>query len=380
MLKPHGGELINRIIPEREKESILRDSSLYPSLKVDREVLLDVENIATGVFSPLRGFMTKEELFSIAYNMQLPDGNVWTIPILLQLREEPPFSKGDRVLLRNSKEGVKAVLDVKEVYRLDLRRIAKLIWGTDSEEHPGVSHFYAKGEWAIGGDVWLLDRVDTPFREWILDPEDTRRIFEYRGWKRVVGFQTRNAPHRAHEYLQRLGLEISDGILIHPVLGWKKADDFDAKDILRAYDLLINNYYPRNRVLLSGLATAMRYAGPREAVFHALIRKNFGCTHFIVGRDHAGVGDFYDPYAAHRIFDSLPADIEIEIIRVTAVFYCSLCDTIASDKSCGHPKENRTYISMTHIRKLIRKGQIPPSTIMRPDIAEALLKSYDLVS
>ncbi len=380
MLKPHGGELINRIIPEREKKSILQESSSYRHLKVDRETLLDIENIATGVFSPLKGFMTKEELFSVAYNMQLPNGSVWTIPILLQLKEEPTFGVGDRVLLKNSKDKAKAVLDIREIYRLDLKRIAKLIWGTDSDQHPGVSHFYARGEWAVGADIWLLDRVDTPFREWILDPEDTRRIFEYRGWRRVVGFQTRNAPHRAHEYLQRLGLEISDGLFIHPVLGWKKSDDFGSEDILRAYDLLINNYYPKNRVLLSGLATSMRYAGPREAVFHAIIRKNFGCTHFIVGRDHAGVGDFYEPYAAHKIFDSLPSDIEIEIIRVTAVFYCSLCDTIASDKSCGHSKENRTYISMTNIRSLIRKGQIPPSTIMRPDIAEVLTKKYDFVS
>ncbi len=379
MLKPHGGKLVNRIIPKREKDIILRESHLYPSLEVDKDTLLDIENIATGVFSPLKGFMTEEQLFSIAYKMQLPDGVVWTIPILLQLNKKPHFSKGDRVLLRDSKGVFKAVLDVKEIYRLNLEKIAKLIWGTENYEHPGVKHFYSKGEWAVGGDIWLLDRVETPFREWILNPEDTRKIFEYRGWRTVVGFQTRNAPHRAHEYLQRLGLEISDGLFINPVLGWKKSDDFDSKTILKAYDLLINNYYPKNRILLSGLATSMRYAGPKEAVFHAIIRKNFGCTHFIVGRDHAGVGNFYDPYAAHKIFDSLPEDIGIEIIKVTAVFYCSLCDTMVSDKSCGHPEENRTYVSMTRIREMIKKGHLPPSDIMRPDIADILMRDYNLV-
>ena len=376
MLKPHGGTLVSRTVPEKEKNLILEEAHLYPSLEVDEEVLMDVENIATGVFSPLKGFMRSEDLLSVAHEMRFPDGTVWTIPVLLQLREKPDIPSDGRVLLKDRKGVFRAVIDVKEVFRIDLMRIAGLVWGTENEEHPGVRHFYSKGEWAVGGDVWLLEEAEIPFREWVLRPEDTRRIFEYRGWKRIVGFQTRNAPHRAHEYLQRLGLEIGDGLFINPVLGWKKSDDFDSGIILRAYELLINSYYPKGRVLLSGLATSMRYAGPREAVFHAIIRKNFGCTHFIIGRDHAGVRDFYDPYAAHRIFDNLPEDIGIEIVRVSAVFYCSLCECMASDKSCGHSEENRIYVSMTGIREMIRNGRVPPSNVVRPEVADLLIHSY----
>ena len=372
MLKPHGGKLISRIIPYKEKKYILSESKEYISLTVDDEILLDIENIATGVFSPLKGFMTKDELYSVAYKMQLPEGYVWTIPILLQFKEKPRFSKGNRILIKDKKGNPKAILDVEEIYNIELEKIAKLVWGTENPEHPGVKHFYSKGQWAIGGGIWLLEKVDNPLRDWILDPKDTRQIFEYRKWKKIVGFQTRNAPHKAHEYLQRLGLEIADGLFINPVIGWKKSDDFDSITVLKAYDYLIANYYPKNRVLLSGLATSMRYAGPREAVFHAIIRKNFGCTHFIVGRDHAGVGNFYDPYEAHRIFDKLPDDIEIEIIRVSSVFYCSLCNAMVSDKTCGHGEENRMYVSMTKIREMLKKGVLPPSNIIRPDIAEII--------
>jgi len=373
MIAPHGGELSDRTLPEKQKVKVLEEARHYPSVCVDTDTLLDIENIAVGVFSPLKGFMTKEELLSVAHRMTLPDGTVWTIPILLQFREKPRIGEGERIAIRDEHGSIKAVMDVKEVYRIDLPLIARLVWGTDKEEHPGVKLFYSKGEWAVGGDIWLLDKVDFPFRGWILEPAETRKIFQYMGWKTVVGFQTRNAPHRAHEYLQRVGLEIADGLFINPVVGWRKSDDFDAQTVLRAYEYLINAYYPKNRILLSGLATAMRYAGPREAVFHAIVRKNFGCTHFIVGRDHAGVGDFYDPYAAHRIFDNLPSDIGIEIIKVSAVFYCRVCGCMASDKSCGHKDEERIYVSMTKIRNMLREGRIPPEEIIRKDIVELLM-------
>jgi len=352
----------------------LAEAKRYPALHVDRDTLLDVENMATGVFSPLKGFMTKEELEGVVYQMLLPSGHVWTIPILLQVEEKVARSlgPGERVALRDDEGRLKALLDVKDIYPIELEKVARLVWGTDINEHPGVKTFYSKGRWAIGGDIWLLERVNHPLRDWVLDPEETRKVFEYRGWKRVVGFQTRNAPHRAHEYLQRIALEMADGLFINPVLGWKKSDDFDSYTVLKAYEYLIDNYYPSKRVLLSGLATAMRYAGPREAVFHAIVRKNFGCTHFIVGRDHAGVGNFYGPYDAHRIFDKLPRDIGIEIIRVTAVFYCSQCGCMVSDKSCGHGESYRTYVSMTKIREMLRKGLVPPKEMIREDIAKLL--------
>lgn len=374
LIEPHGGRLINRVVPEREKTRILEESEKYPSIYVEDNTLLDVENIATGVFSPLRGFMTKEELLSVAHHMLLPEGLVWSIPIILQIKDIPEkVGVGERVLLKDKQGRIKAVLDVKDIYKVEMERIAKLVWGTESEDHPGVKLFYSKGQWALGGDIWLLERVEHPFRDWVLDPEETRKVFEYRGWKSVVGFQTRNAPHRAHEYLQRIALEMADGLFINPVLGWKKADDFDSLTVLTAYQYLINHYYPSQRVLLSGLATSMRYAGPKEAVFHALIRKNFGCTHFIVGRDHAGVGDFYDPYEAHRVFDKLPRDIGIEIIKVTAVFYCSLCEGMASDKSCGHAEDYRVYVSMTKVRDMISRGLTPPKEMIREDIAQLFI-------
>lgn len=376
MLKPHGGKLVNRIISHKMKEYILSEIKNFSTIIADDEVLSDIKNIATGVFSPLKGFMTKEELHSVAYEMQLPEGYVWTIPILLQFQEKPAFTKGDFILLKDKTGKPTAILEVKEVYRIELEKIAKLVWGTENSEHPGVRYFYSKGQWAVGGDIWLIARVNDPFKDWILDPGDIRQIFKYKKWRKIVGFQTRNPPHKAHEYLQRLGLEMADGLFINPVIGWKKSDDFNDITVLKAYNYLITNYYPKNRVILSGLTTSMRYAGPKEAVFHAIIRKNFGCTHFIVGRDHAGVGNFYDPYEAHRIFEKLPSDIEIEIIRASSVFYCSLCGTIASDKTCGHGKENRMYVSMTKIREIISEGRLPSSSIIRPDIARIIAECF----
>ncbi len=379
MIKPHGGCLVVRVLPEREKKSILERAEELPFLVVEEDTLLDLENITTGAFSPLRGFMTSEELYPVVYEMKLPGGPVWSVPVLLQRRERPDLPAGEHVLIKDGKGNPIAVMEVKEVYRIDLPEVAKVVWGTDSDEHPGVRKFYSGGEWAVGGEVWLLNKPYLPLRNWILEPSETRKIFEFRGWKKVIGFQTRNAPHRAHEYLQRLGLEMGDGLFIHPILGWKKSDDFSSEVVLKAYELLISRYYPRGRVLLSGLATSMRYAGPREAVFHAIVRKNFGCTHFIVGRDHAGVGDFYDPYAAHRIFDELPGDIGIEIVKVTSVFYCKRCGTMASDKSCGHGKEDRVYVSMTRVRKLLREGKIPPLEVIREDIADLLRREFSPV-
>ncbi len=374
VVKPHGGKLVIRKVPEKLKGYFKEEAEKLPFIIADVDTLLDLENIATGVFSPLEGFMTKEELESVVNEMILPTGEVWTIPILLQFKEEPAFSVGDRIAIRDTNRNIVGILDVSDIFKLDMRRVAKLVWGTDTEEHPGVNLFYSKGEWAIGGKIWLIEETDFPLKDWELEPAETRRLFEYRGWKKVVGFQTRNAPHRAHEYLQRLALEIGDGLFINPIIGRKKKDDFDSGLILRAYEILINNFFPKDRVVLGGLATAMRYAGPKEAVFHAIIRKNFGCSHFIVGRDHAGVGDFYDPFDAHRIFDKLPADIGVEIIKVSNVFYCSMCGGMASDKTCGHEDRYRTYVSMTKVRKMLMEGAIPPLEMVRLEIAKVLVE------
>ncbi|AFV77293.1 ATP sulfurylase (sulfate adenylyltransferase) (plasmid) [Thermus oshimai JL-2] len=339
------------------------------AVEIGEDERLDLENLATGAFHPLKGFLTREEALSVAHEMRLPTGEVWTIPILLQFRTKPKAGPGDRVALLHGGEAV-GVLEVEEAFELDLRALAKAVFGTEREAHPGVARLYAKGPYALGGRVALLKpRPRTPLEK---TPEEARAYFQARGWKRVVAFQTRNAPHRAHEYLIRLGLEMADGVLVHPILGAKKADDFPTETVLEAYRYLIAHFLPADRVALFGLATPMRYAGPKEAVFHALVRKNFGATHFLVGRDHAGVGDFYEPYAAHRIFDQLPP-LGIEVVRVGAVFHCPLCGGMASERTCpeGH-MEKRLAISMTRVRALLREGKAPPPELVRPELVPIL--------
>lgn len=345
-----------------------------PQVEISEDERLDLENLVTGAFHPLRGFMTREEAQSVAYEMRLPSGDTWTIPILLQLREKPQVGKGDQVALVHEAKPV-AVLEVEEAYELDLKALARQVFGTESEAHPGVRKLLAKGPYALGGRVEVLAwRPRSAQLE--KTPEEMRAFFREKGWKRVVAFQTRNAPHRAHEYLIRLGLELADGVLVHPILGAKKEDDFPTEVIVKAYQALIEGFLPRERVALFGLATPMRYAGPREAVFHALVRKNFGATHFLVGRDHAGVGDFYDPYAAHRIFDQLPP-LGIEIIKVGAVFHCPVCGGMASERTCpeGH-REKRLSISMTKVRALLREGKTPPLELVRPELLPVLREGF----
>ncbi|RTG93495.1 sulfate adenylyltransferase [Thermus scotoductus] len=340
-----------------------------PTLAIGEDERLDLENLATGAFAPVRGFMTREEALSVAETMRLPTGEVWTIPILLQAPEKLRVGPGDTVALLYQGERV-ALLHVTDAYALDLRRLAKEVFGTESEAHPGVARLYAKGPYALGGKVEVLKpRARGPLEK---TPEEARAHFRERGWRTVVAFQTRNAPHRAHEYLVRLGLELADGVLVHPILGAKKADDFPTEVVLRAYERLLREFLPQDRVVLFGLATPMRYAGPKEAVFHALVRKNFGATHFLVGRDHAGVGDFYDPYAAHRIFDQLPP-LGIEILRVGAVFHCPLCGGIASERTCPEAhREKRLSISMSKVRALLREGKTPPPELVRPELLPIL--------
>lgn len=340
-----------------------------PRVEIGEDERLDLENLATKAFHPLQGFMTREETLSVAYEMRLPTGEVWTLPILLQLQERPRVGKGDRVALVHGEKPV-AVLEVEEAYELDLKALAQKVFGTENEAHPGVRKLLAKGPYALGGRVEVLAwRPRGPLEK---TPGEVQALFQQRGWRKVVAFQTRNAPHRAHEYLIRLGLELADGVLVHPILGAKKKDDFPTGVIVKAYQALIEGFLPRERIALYGLATPMRYAGPKEAVFHALVRKNFGATHFLVGRDHAGVGDFYDPYAAQRIFDQLPP-LGIEIVKVGAVFHCPLCGGIASERTCpDHHRERRTSISMTRIRSLLREGKAPPAELVRPELVPIL--------
>jgi len=305
---------------------------------------------------------------------------VWSIPIILQVDDPSDLKIGEKVLLVDKTDNNPvAVMDISDIYRLNKKEIANTVFGTLDENHPGVKRLFSKGDYSIGGKIKLLNRPSFPNKEYELDPEETREIFREKGWKTVVAFQTRNAPHRAHEYLHRLGMEIADGLFIHPIIGLKKEGDFDSSVILKAYQILINSYYPHRKVLLAGLSTSMRYAGPREAVFHAIVRKNYGCTHFMVGRDHAGVGDYYDPFAAHKIFDEIP-DIGIKIIKFYNVFHCERCGGIVSENTCSHPEEMITKISMTKIRKALSEGKRPPSKMLREEVADFLIKNFNLVT
>ncbi|MEN3045995.1 MAG: sulfate adenylyltransferase [Candidatus Hydrothermales bacterium] len=366
-------ELVQRLIPKGKEIPIEKD---LKKIEVDEDTLFDLEKIAIGSFTPLEGFMTKDELQSVCEKGRLLNNHPFTIPVLLQIDRETfkqiPHS-GE--LLISFKGEIFGMVEVEEVYELDLNYVSKKVFGTESTEHPGVLHLKSKGDYAIGGKVWLFKRPKHPFSEYELTPEETRKIFRENNFKTVCAFQTRNAPHIAHEYLQRIALEITDCLFIHPILGKKKEGDYSNDIILRSYRVLIDNYFPRERVVLSGLTTPMRYAGPKEAVFHAVVRKNYGATHFIVGRDHAGVGNFYDPYAAHRIFDEYP-DIGIEIIKVKSVFLCKKCDGVVSENTCPHSESFREYISMTKIRDALRSGSQGVKKILRPEVYEILRESF----
>ena len=378
MIEPHGGVLINRIANQEEKQFYL--SLNLKRIYIDKDEALDAEKIAIGSFSPLGGFLNYEDLQSVCRNMSLKDGTVWSIPVILQIDNISDLKEDEQVILIDKTDNKPiAVLHIEDIYKLNKKEIANTVFGTLDVNHPGVKKLFSKGDYAIGGKIKLLNRPDFPNKEYELDPQETREIFKEKGWKTIVAFQTRNAPHRAHEYLHRLGMEIGDGLLIHPIIGLKKEGDFDSSVIIQAYQILINNYYPHHKVLLAGLSTSMRYAGPREAVFHAIIRKNYGCTHFLVGRDHAGVGDYYDPFAAHRIFDEIP-DIGIKIIKFSNVYHCKKCDGIVSENICSHSEDQIVKISMTKIRKTLSEGKRPPSEVLREEVADFLIKNFQLVT
>ncbi len=365
-------ELVNLKIKEEEKESIIKEGEKGKKIEIDEDLIFDLEKIAIGAFSPLKGFMNEEEVFSVIEKMKLPDGFPWTIPVILQIKKEDfeKTVKGEKVFLMFNNE-IYGFIYAEDKYKINIDYLCEKTFGTKDERHPGVLHFKRKGEYVIGGEIRLIKKPVHPFKSYEYEPSETRKIFKERGWKTVCAFQTRNAPHRGHEYLQKLALEIVDGLFIQPILGRKKEGDFSNDTILKSYEVLIENYFPKERVFLSGLSTWMRYAGPREAIFHAIVRKNYGATHFIVGRDHAGVGDYYPPYAAHEIFENFP-HLGIEIIKVYSVFYCKKCDSIVSERTCNHSKEYIEDISMTKIRKIIKNNEVPSEKILRREVFEIL--------
>ncbi len=380
LIQPHGGKLVNRYVEGKERENIIEEIPNLKKVPLKSWEVSDLYMIASGGFSPLEGFMCREDYHSAMNNMRLKDGVVWTIPVTLAITEETRkgIKDGDRIALTDSDGEVIGVMDVEEIFKNDREKEATEVYGTQDMCHPGVMRLYERGDFLVGGRVYVVNRPkQTDFQEYRLDPIDTRRLFKEKGWKRIVGFQTRNPIHRAHEYIQKCALEMVDGLLIHPLVGETKKDDIPAHIRMECYKVLLENYYPKDRTALVVLPAAMRYAGPREAVFHAIIRKNYGCTHFIVGRDHAGVGNYYGSFDAHYIFDEFePEEIGITPLFFDYTFYCKRCGSMASYKTCPHDSEDHISLSGTKVREMLRNGQTPPEEFTRPEVAEILINAY----
>lgn len=373
LIPPHGGKLVQRILSQEEIERAKQTSAQWPSLMLDEEQIKDVKNICRGVFSPLQGFMGRQDLQSVLANMRLANGTPWTIPMLLDATKEQAheLKEGHPVALRDHQGNLIAVFHLEERFMYDKMAIAESVYGTTDPTHPGVSETLAMQDLFLSGTLDLADLSKQPFEDFNLDPVETRILFVEKGLSTITGFQTRNPSHRGHEYLQRCALENTDGLFINPVIGRKKSGDFRDEVIMAAYRTLVEQFFPKARVVLSILPLRMRYAGPREAVFHAIIRKNFGCSHFVVGRDHAGVGDFYGPYDAQKIFDHFP-DLGIQILKFENSFYCRRCLAIATDKTCQHEEAYRLAPSGTAIRKMVEGGQEVPPELMRPEIVASI--------
>jgi sulfate adenylyltransferase len=366
--KPHGGRLVDRVV-ERTVNDLL-------SININKDLANDIENIADGVFSPLEGFMNEEDFMHVLKEGRLSNGVAWTIPIVLDLDEEEARRAKDAKDLLLKYEDAMAIMHVEDVFRFDKREMAQAVYQTIDNNHPGVAKTMAMNDMLVAGKIGLVNRPKDQLKMHRLTPKQTRIEFEKRGWNTVVGFQTRNIPHLAHEMLQKTALNLFDGLFINPLIGKKKSGDFKDDVIIKAYETLLNYYYPKDSAMFVTLHTEMRYAGPKEAIMHAIMRKNFGCSHFIVGRDHAGVGNYYHPFAAHEIFKDYP-DLEIKPLFFSAFFYCKICMGTVSAKVCPHSKDDRIELSGTKLRKMVVEGERPSELLMRPEVTDLILNYKD---
>jgi sulfate adenylyltransferase len=375
----HAGRLINRELSGVERETLLERVPSMPRINLRPREISDLEMIANGALSPLEGFMCEDDYVAVRGNMHLASGLPWTIPITLSASQDLAelVGEGSEVALYAIGDHLLGVLHLRQKFRYDKRREAERVYLTTDSSHPGVRALYEQGEWLLGGPISLLNRPCNPsFPGYRLDPEQTREAFNKKGWRRVVAFQTRNPIHRAHEYIIKCALEMVDGLLLHPLVGETKSDDISPEVRMQCYEVMLEHYFPKTRTLLAVNPAAMRYAGPREAVFHAIIRKNYGCTHFIVGRDHAGVGSFYGTYDAHYIFN----EFDPEALAVTPMFfdhsfYCRRCDAMASNKTCPHDSAEHVTLSGTKVREMLANAEMPPPEFSRPEVAAILIEA-----
>ncbi|HDZ18362.1 MAG TPA: sulfate adenylyltransferase [archaeon] len=375
MIQPHGGDLINKELPQIEKDRILNQVNEFDKIKVNPQTLKVIKNISFGIFSPLEGFMNENNFKYVLEHMYLENNVAWPFPIVLDASEDEvkSFNIDDRIILVDSSDTPIALMEVEDIYSYDKKEFAKTVYGTLDREHPGVARVFNKKEKLIGGEIFLVNEPKPTFPELDLKPIETRVLFKQKKWDRVVAFQTRNPPHLGHEYIQKAGLTYVDGLFINPVIGKKKVGDFLDDVIIKAYQVLIDEYYPKDRVVLSTFETEMRYAGPKEAIFHAIVRKNYGCDHIIIGRDHAGVGDYYGPYDAHKIFENFP-DLGIEPIKFRSFSKCKKCNAVVNDKICPHPPEFHNFFAGREIRAALQRGEAPDPEVMRPEVANVILK------
>jgi sulfate adenylyltransferase len=383
-IAPHGGQLINRIASDQQKQEFLAQADRLPRVQLSSRSLSDLELIAIGGFSPLTGFMNQEDYIGVVEKMRLDNGLPWSIPVTLPVSEAVAnqLELDTLVRLDDPNGEFVGVLELSQKYTYDKVHEALHVYRTNEDNHPGVKVIYAQGEVNLAGQVWLLERRPHPqFPNYQIDPAESRQLFQEKGWRTVVGFQTRNPIHRAHEYIQKSALEIVDGLFLHPLVGDTKKDDIPADVRMRCYEIILEKYYPHDRVILAINPSAMRYAGPREAIFHALLRKNYGCTHFIVGRDHAGVGDYYGTYDAQHIFGEFePGELGIMPLMFEHAFYCKRTGGMATSKTSPSLPEERIHLSGTKVREMLRRGELPPPEFSRPEVAAELARAMQAIA
>ena len=381
LVPPHGGRLISLLVEADEREEMLSEAESLPRILLNSKEVSDLTMLGIGAFSPLRGFMTKEDYHRVVREMRLMDDLLWPIPITLSASKEEAgnIREGNRIALVNSENNeILGSMVVEGKYLYNKKLEASQVFGTDDERHPGVKKIYEQGEIYLGGLVKVFSEGGYPqrFAEYAR-PAETRAIFEDKGWTTIAAFQTRNPLHRSHEYLTKIALEVCDGLFIHPIVGNLKVGDIPAEVRMECYRVLLKNYYPEERVVLKVYPLEMRYAGPREAMLHAIIRQNFGCSHLIVGRDHAGVGSYYGPFDAQRIFDKLsPDDLHIQSLKLDSTFWCQRCVSMASAKTCPHAERDHLEISGTKLREMLARGERPPEEFSRKEVIDILVKYY----